>query len=257
MILRYLKERLKDRTRRNLTNDLQIIGLNVHLAMRGHPEEGVAGGLMGNSLGLIRVMDSPIQWINLIEHPASRYASATYTNVYVVPDNRVRSGGYLELRSARKRSASVYGRVIDITWTANFVGTRVVVNPEEEWDDDMEERLLNRMNKDTILKTSLIRLNEDITIRSVPNFWCWAISSGSYQESGLSHEVKKLAPSLEQWECYETIARYLLEASAGGKAAESEVREVEEDRDASPPNEEEASEPESAEESPEPESNSE
>ena len=180
---RIMSRLLKDKTRYRLFTDLRAMDLNVQIAERGQPEEGVSGGLMGNSLGLIGVQDSPIQRINVLEHPASRYASATYTNIYVVPDSRVRSGGYLELRSTRKRSASVYGRVIDLYWTANFVGTRVVVNPEEEWDDDMEEHLLDRMNNDVALKTGLIKLNEDITIRSVPNFWCLAISSGSYQES--------------------------------------------------------------------------
>ena len=239
-----IKMRLKDRTRRRLFTDLRAMDLNVHIAERGQPEEGVSGGLMGNSLGLISVQVSPIKWINLLEHPASRYASATYTNVYVVPDGRVRSGGYLELRSTRKRSASVYGRVIDLFWTANFVGTRVVVNPEEEWDDDMEERLLDRMNNDAALKTGLIKLNEDITIRSVPNFWCWAISSGSYQESGLSYELKRLAPSREQWEYYEAIAHHLLEASADGQTPKDEDRKAEETRNTSPLSDEEPTESE-------------
>ena len=244
-----IKTRLKDRTRRRLFTDLRAMDLNVHIAERGQSEEGVSGGLMGNSLGLIGVPGSPIKWINLLEHPASRYASATYTNVYVVPDSRVRSGGYLELRSTRKRSASVYGRVIDLYWTANFVGTRVVVNPEEEWDDDMEERLLDRMNNDAALKTGLIKLNEDITIRSVPNFWCWTISSGSYQESGLSYELKRLAPSREQWDCYETIARHLLEASAAGQTPKDEDRKAEEARNTSPSSDEEPAESEEPEDS--------
>ena len=246
---RIMSRLLKDKTRYRLFTDLRAMDLNVQIAERGQPEEGVSGGLMGNSLGLIGVQDSPIQRINVLEHPASRYASATYTNIYVVPDSRVRSGGYLELRSTRKRSASVYGRVIDLYWTANFVGTRVVVNPEEEWDDDMEEHLLDRMNNDVALKTGLIKLNEDITIRSVPNFWCWAISSGSYQESGLSHETKRLAPSREQWDCYEMIARHLLEASAAGQASKDEAREAEETRDTSPSSDEGLPEPESSEQS--------
>ncbi|HEY41726.1 MAG TPA: hypothetical protein G4O18_07695 [Dehalococcoidia bacterium] len=247
-LLDKIKARLKDRTRRRLSTDLRAIGLNAQTMERGQPEEGISGGLMGASLGLIAIQNSPIKWINLLEHPASRYASATFTNVYVVPDSRVRSGGYLELRSARRRTASVYGRVIDIDWTANFVGTRVVVNPDEEWDEDMEERLLDRINNDTTLKTNLIRLNEDITVRSVPNFWCWAISSGSYQESGYSYEHKKLAPSREQWDCFEVIAWHLVEASAAGKPSKDKDSEAEESHEASPVSNEEPPETESPEE---------
>ena len=247
-LLDKIKARLKDRTRRRLCAELCAIGLNARIMERGQPEEGISGGLMGASLGLIAIENSPIRWVNLLEHPASRYASATYTNVYITPDSRVRSGGYLELRSARRRSASVYGRVIDIDWTANFVGTRVVVNPEEEWDEDMEERLLDRINNDTFLKTNLIQLNEDITVRSVPNFWCWAISSGSYQESGLSYEQKKLAPSLEQWQCFEAMARHLVEVSAAGKNHKDKDSEAEESRESSLVSNEEPPEPESPEE---------
>lgn len=246
-----IKASLKDRTRRRLFTDLHAMDLNVHIPERGQPEEGVSGGLMGNSLGLIGIQGSPVQWINVLEHPVSRYASATYTNVYVVPDSRVRSGGYLELRSTRKKSASVYGRVIDLFWTANFVGTRVVVNPEEEWDEDMEERLLDRLNNDITLKTNLIKLNEDITIRSVPNFWCWAISSGSYQESKLSYELKRLAPSREQWDCYETIAHHLLVASAVRSSTKEDNIEGEETRDTSSLGDEQLPETESSEEPPE------
>jgi hypothetical protein len=207
---------LRDKTRYRLCTHLRTLGLNVQVSERGLPEEGISGGLIGTSIGLLEVQDSPIRWINMLEHPASRYAAAAFTNVYVVPDNRVRSGGYLELRSTRQRNASVYGRVIDLYWTANFVGTRVTAT-SEEWDEDMEERLLDRMNSDNSLKERLIRLNEDIMVRSVPNFWCWAISSGSYQESGLGLEARKLGPSREQWECYEMIARHLLESSAEGQ----------------------------------------
>lgn len=223
---------LRDKTRYRLCTHLRTMGLNVQISERGLSEEGISGGLIGTSIGLIEVRDSPIQWINMLEHPASRYATAAFTNVYVVPDNRVRSGGYLELRSTRQRNASVYGRVIDLYWTANFVGTRVVNAPEEEWDEDMEERLVDRMNSDTSLKEGLIRLNEDITVRSVPNFWCWAISSGSYQESGLGQEARKLGPSREQWECYEMIARHLLESSK--ERRDSKDMEAEEETEPEP-----------------------
>jgi hypothetical protein len=219
----------RDRKRHRLCTHLRTIDLNVQVPERGLPEEGISGGLMGTSIGLIEVQESPIRWINMLEHPASRYASAAFTNVYVVPDHRVRSGGYLELRSVRQRNASVYGRVIDLYWTANFVGTRVNTSLEEEWDEDMEDKLLDQMNNDESLKAGLIRLNEDITVRSVPNFWCWAISSGSYQESGLGLEARKIGPSREQWECYEMIARHLLESSPGGQS--TKAGEAEKDRE--------------------------
>lgn len=239
----------QNRTRQRLCNHLRTIGLNVQMPERGLSEEGISGGLLGTSIGLLEVQGSPIRWINMLEHPASRYASAAFTNVYVVPDHRVRSGGYLELRSVRQRNASVYGRVIDLYWTANFVGTHVTTTLEGEWDEDMEDKLLDRINNDTSLKESLIRLNEDITVRSVPNFWCWAISSGSYQESGLGVEVRTLGPSREQWECYEMIARHLLES--GIEEPDSKAGESETETESEPSDDESQPDSESPEESPE------
>ncbi|HEY31724.1 MAG TPA: hypothetical protein G4O10_01310 [Dehalococcoidia bacterium] len=239
--------RSKDKTRHRLCTHLRTIGLNVQVAERGLPEEGIYGGLLGTSLGLLAVQESPIRWINMLEHPASRYASAAFTYVYVVPDQRVRSGGYLELRSTRQRNASVYGRVIDLSWTANFVGTRVTTAADEEWDEEMEEGLLDRLNNDTPLKEGLIRLNEDIMVRSVPNFWCWAISSGSYQESGLGQESRRMAPSQEQWECYEMIARHLLESST--EEQDTEAGEAEKDPEPEPSEGENQPDSESSEES--------
>jgi len=236
-----------NRTRQRLCTHLRTLDLNVQIPERGLPEEGISGGLMGTSIGLIEVQGSPIRWINMLEHPASRYASAAFTNVYVVPDRRVRSGGYLELRSVRQRNASVYGRVIDLYWTANFVGTRVTATLKGEWDEDMEDRLLDRINNDASLKESLIRLNEDITIRSVPNFWCWAISSGSYQENGLGLEARRLGPSREQWDCYEMIARHLLESSA--EESDLKAGEAEEETEPESSGDESQSDSEPSEES--------
>lgn len=209
--LRAIVGRLRDEKRYGLFRDLRAMGLDVRLSQRGAREEGISGGLMGNSLGLIEVRGSPIRWINLIEHPASRYAPSAYTNVYLVPDERVPSGGYVELKSVHVRDVSVHGRVINLRWTADFVRTRGVAASGQAEEEVAGDDIARRLDGDTLLKETLIRLGESITVRSAPSFWCWAISSGSYQGGSVGGVARRLAPSQEQWDCYQAIARYLLE----------------------------------------------
>jgi hypothetical protein len=201
---------LRHRIRYQLYRDLVALGLDVDMAPRGRREEGVYGGLLGNSLGLIEVRGGAVRWVNVLAHPGNRFSPTTYTNVYVVPDSRLRSGGYVEMKSVRVRDASVYGRVVDLHWRASFITTRAVVVSDDEVEG-AEAELTARMDADSGLKETLIRLNEDIAVRSVPNYWCWAISSGSFHEGG-GREARRLAPSRDQWDCYETIARLLVES---------------------------------------------
>lgn len=212
---------LRGSTRQRLCADLRAMELETWIVERGRPEEGISGGLMGTSLGLIEVRDSPIRWINVLEHPASRYAATTYTNIYVVPDSRVRSGRHLELKSVRVRDTAVHGRVVEVQWTASFVGTRTAAASEGGSSEGWESALLDRLSGDTSLQESLIRLNEAIAVRSVPTYWCWAISSGSYEESVSGRESAGLAPSQDQWDCYQTIARHLLEFGEKDAAVEA------------------------------------
>jgi len=215
--LREKVAKMRDETRYNLCDALCAIELDARTVVRGQPEEDIFGGLKGDSLGLIEVQKSPIQWVNVLKHPESRYMAATvYTNVYLVPDTTVHYGALLELRSVPVKSAPLYGKVVDIKWTVSPVGIQGMAVPEEakddSWKDRIEGGLIRRMNKDTSLKKSLLDLAEEITIRSYPN-WCWAISARHQQVGRARREPEQPAISREQWDCYEVIARHLLDST--------------------------------------------
>jgi len=67
----------------------------------------------------------------------------------------------------------------------------------------MESNLIRQMNEDISLKESLIRLKENVKIRSFPH-WGWVILT--------SHNFTDQRRQ-EEWDCYEIIARYLLETA--------------------------------------------
>lgn len=214
--IRGIADKLRGGLRFNLTNGLRELGIPARVARRGRREETIAGGLMGNSLGVVEVRGFPIRWINIIEHPGSRFAPTTYSNVYLVPDEQVHAGGYFDMKSVPLRSAAVHGRVIDLRWETSFTGTMVPPRDEQLPEIDPEQRLAGRFAADTELRDRLIRLGETVRIRSVPNYWCWAISTGSYEVGGSMPESPGMVPTTEQWDCLIAIARHLLEFSASG-----------------------------------------
>ncbi|MBA7670594.1 hypothetical protein ES703_78740 [subsurface metagenome] len=156
------------------------------------------------SLGLIEIRDSPIRWVNVLDivrgkGTQSEAEAVVHRNVYVVPNSSVSSkGGYMLAKSVRVKSTPLIGRVVDIRWEGG----------------KSHGNLMRRMSDDVLLNQSLIRLKEDVTIRGFPEYNCWAILSSRSSVGGfLGGFFGHPAPSRKQWDCYETIARHLLEHS--------------------------------------------
>ena len=188
---------------------LRAIGLDVRTVERGRPEERITLKL-GKSTGLIEISREPIRLVNVLPEKGGMYRFSTYYNVYLVPAPNVRSDGYLELRSTGVKGVPVLAPVVDVHWRAIFVKIRSIPlfgrvptfgqTVDDRWKGTVESNLVARMNEDILLKQSLIGLNKDVMIRSVPD-WGWAMSSS------------QCALSRELWDCYTTIARHLLESS--------------------------------------------
>lgn len=200
---------LKDKliTRRKVCAGLRSLGLDAIIVKRGRPEENIGeeGWVLGRdekSLGLIEVRDSPIRWVNVLDivrGKGTEGETVVHRNVYLIPDPMVSSkGGYMLAKSVRVKSTPLIGRVIDIRWEGG----------------KSHGNLMRRMSDDILLNRSLIRLKEDVTIRGLPEYSCWAILSNRSSVGGFPWRFfGHPAPSREQWDCYELIARHLLESS--------------------------------------------
>ncbi len=202
----FVGNKLRDRARDKLYDDLSAMGLDVQKVERRRPEEKMNLG-SGSSIGLIEIRDSPIRYVNLREHEGGQYTSTAYTNVYLVPDTRVPKGGYLQLKSVRVKTMPVFGRVVDLRWEAKFIKVKIKIKsiPVHYTAVSVKNNdLIRRVNEDVRLKESLIRLNEDVTIRSLED-WGWAISTS------VSAGIRQHMLFREQWDCYTTVARHLLE----------------------------------------------
>jgi len=179
---------------------LCAIGLDAHV-VEGHHLEGkdTLGWVLGKddqSLGLIEIRDSPIRWVNVIKEKRSE--EVDYRNVYVVRDQNVSARGeYRLIESVQVRKMPLFGRVVDI-----------------RWEGKLQDNLIRRLNEDVLLIRSLIKLKEKVTVRSFPEYKCWSISSSRTSTGNIPWILfARPAPSRAQWDCYETIARHLLESS--------------------------------------------
>ena len=61
-----IKETLRDKTRDKVCTRLCAIGVESRMAERGRSEEHIGARVIGASLGLIEIQDSPICWVNVV-----------------------------------------------------------------------------------------------------------------------------------------------------------------------------------------------
>lgn len=204
-------EKRRDKTRDRLCADLYAIGLDALMVEWGELEQDLflyyapsrAQG-SGRSLGLIEIQHSPIRLVNVLKGPAEReYGGGIYRSMCLVPDPSVWTKGYLQVEAkfVRAKSGPVRGNVVDIDWKSYF-----------------EDDLLRRLEQDVSLKQALIKLEQEIRMQRRPE-WLEQIEIRIQRHSELgcwaiwppAEEGRLTAPSKEEWDCYEMIARRLLE----------------------------------------------
>ena len=191
-------EKFRDKTRDSLCADLRALGINAQMSERGRSVEKVGKSWRGRSLGLIEVQDSPIRWVNVVDKPPILTTSQpgqqdAYANLYLVPDSTISKAGFAE--SFRVKNVPVFGHVVGV-----------------RWDGTLPSDIVEQLGEYLLLSKTLINLEEDIRIESHPEYGYWSICSKRFKSSSFFSK-RQPAPSREQWECYETIARHLLESS--------------------------------------------
>ena len=187
IILSIIPSKYFDRiTLHRIYTGLRAIGLDAQKVERGRPEEHIGEDSKGKSQGLIEIQDGPIRRVNVLKEKGTGGEHGppdTYTNVYLVPSPTGYVKTYGEIKSIRKKSVPLIGRVVDIRWEANFEGD-----------------LIRKISEDVSLNENLIKLNEDVTIRGFPEYGCWGIVSRRYPTSWFGLPCRQRAPSRVQWD---------------------------------------------------------
>jgi len=180
-------------TKHKVCRGLRTIGLDAHV-IEGRHSIGYLLKRDDEPLGLIEIKNSPIRWVNVIRISSEHYnidsfghRSVSYScrNVYVVPDATVFEQEYRLIECVPIKRSWPASQSTDIYWKSR-----------------LQDRLYYRLSEDMLLNRNLVQLKRTITIKSFPGQACWSMYSS---RSG--------APSRSEWDCYEMIARHLLESS--------------------------------------------
>jgi len=180
-----IKEALRDKIRDKVCTNLNRVGVDAKLAERGIIEERASVPRWFQSLGLIEISKSPINFVHLV-YVQTRYGRH-YSTLYLAHDLNVYypsvyDKGHLKARSKRVKERPVIGKVKDVVWEGNLGGN-----------------IIERLNEDQHLKQELIRLRYDVKVGTCPDISYWKIEVKGY----LVNQVR------EKWDVYEIIARHL------------------------------------------------
>ena len=181
-----MKEKLRDKTRDNLTHALNSLGVEAEMAERGRTEEKVHNAWWNRSLGVIDLPEGPVKWINIIKKDQSKDSPPMWWINHCIPDERPISGSReIDVKTVRKKTFPLLGKVVAVDWKGK----------------DHSTGLVNRLSYDQAMKDLATRIG-DIRIRSYSKeFQGWTLQV-----------AKRFEPTRQDWQTIQKIADYLLSA---------------------------------------------
>ena len=113
-----MREKLRDKTRDQLAENLNSIGVTATLSERDRPEEKVGNRLFRRSLGIIDIVDDGlIRWINIIKQDRKKDSPPRWWIYLGIPvDKQLPKSRSVNIRTNRKKSFPLFGRIIGVTW---------------------------------------------------------------------------------------------------------------------------------------------
>ena len=179
-----MKERLRDKTRDELTLALNALSIHAAMAERGRPEEKIQDTWMNRSQGIIDVLEGPIRWINCLKHDGSQYIPPQWWTVFGIPDKRRFSEQRaVKIKTVRSKSFPLFGKVVNVSWKG----------------EDHATRLISDLTNDPAVK-SFVKKTGDVEIEShAEGFQGWTV-----QVNG------KFSPTQQNWDIVQKIAERLL-----------------------------------------------
>jgi len=182
-----MKEMFRDKSRDELAQTLNSLGIRADLAERGHPEEKVENSWYQRSLGVIDIPEGLVRWINILKKDASRDSPPLWWVVLCIPDERpVPNYRAVDIKTIRKKTFPVIGKVVDVTWKG----------------DDHHTGLCEVLSGDEAVR-SLAKNIGNLTIHSYgKEFQGWTLQVD-----------RRFRPTNEDWATIQKIADYILSSA--------------------------------------------
>ena len=118
-----MREQFRDKTRDELADAVDALGVRVSLIEGGTPSENRRKPTWARALGAIDLTDGPIQSINVFKRDGSRYSAPKWWAVLFIPEGRPLSGsGPVSVKAVRKRSFPQLWKITDVTRTGEDGG---------------------------------------------------------------------------------------------------------------------------------------
>ena len=188
-----LKETFRDKSRDNLANTLIKLGIKAEMAERGMVQEKIGDEWYTRRQGIINIQDHPIKWINICKKDRSKDSPPSWKYIFIVPDERLVSGkDKIKIKTVRKKSFPVFGKVIDTIWKGNDSGG-----------------LTHSLSNDLEIK-SLAKIIGDIHIESFSEpSTGWFLRAGHTQTWGDQSDWHNRI-TMEVWDQLRKLSDYLL-----------------------------------------------
>ena len=179
-----MKVTLRDKSRDKLARDLNFLGIRADLAERGRSEEKIEKSWYQRSLGIIDVAEGLVRWINVLKKDASRSSPPQWWVILCIPDERpVPSHHAVDVKTVRKRSFPLFGKVVDVIWKG----------------DDHHTGLAEVLSNDETVRTLAKRIG-NLVIRSyAKEFQGWALLVD-----------RRFVPTNQDWAAIQKIANCIL-----------------------------------------------
>ena len=140
-----IREKWRDKTRDEIASAINSLGIKTEMAERKRTEEKILNSWLTRSLGIIDIPEGPIKWINIVKKDGSDKSPPRWWIIFGIPDGRLTSNRQkIKIRTIRKKSFPLFGKIIDVTWKGNDHGTGIVdALSNDEVTDNLAERIGN------------------------------------------------------------------------------------------------------------------
>lgn len=188
-----LKETFRDKTRDILYKKLSNIGLECEMADRGSVEEKLFNPWHRRSLGIIRInSDHHIKYINIIKRDRGKDTPPRWWHYFAIPTPTSSSKeASIIVKSIRKKSFPVFGKVKSIDWKFNNKG----------------KNLAYKFTKDSEINALSIKLG-NIKVQSLhENFSGYSIELEFNKSIFPLNSAPNISINVSQWNTLNKIAK--------------------------------------------------
>ena len=121
------------------------MGIKAEIAERNRTEEKILNSWWTRSLGIIDIPKGPIKWINIVKKDGDNKSPPRWWIIFGIPDGRLTSNRQkIKIRTIRKKSFPLFGKIIDVTWKGNDYGAGIVDTlSNDEATDNLAEKIGN------------------------------------------------------------------------------------------------------------------